>query len=92
MRPFPALLPAEAGQEEGEEGAAEGEAPRSKGFIRGDGALFAAGIAAGLSHFLPSHTASKLLNRSRPECHNKLLSVARRAMAIVWPINPPLWP
>ena len=31
-------------------------APRSKGFIRGDGALFAAGIAAGLSHFLPSQT------------------------------------
>ena len=37
-------------------GAAEGEAPRRTSFIRGDGALFAAGIAAGLSHFLPSQT------------------------------------
>ena len=41
---------------EGEEGAAEGEAPRCTSSIRGDGALFAAGIAAGLSHFLPSQT------------------------------------
>ena len=35
---------------------AEGEAPRCTSFIRGDGALFATGIAAGLSHFLPSQT------------------------------------
>ena len=46
----------EAGQEKGEEGAAEGEAPRHTSFIRGDGALFAAGIAAGLFHFPPSQT------------------------------------
>ena len=50
QRPANGRLPDEEGQEEGEEGAAEGEAPRCTSFIRGDGALF----AAGLSHFLPS--------------------------------------
>ena len=56
QRPANGRLPDEAGQEEGEEGAAEGEAPRCTSSIRGDGALFATGIAAGLSHFLPSQT------------------------------------
>ena len=56
QRPANGRLPDEAGQEKGEEGAAEGEAPRCTSFIRGDGALFAAGIAAGLFHFLPSQT------------------------------------
>ena len=45
----------EAGQEEGEEGTAKGEAPCRKGRVRGDEALFTAGVTAGLTiFFLPS--------------------------------------
>ena len=56
QRPANGRLQDEAGQEKGEEGAAEGEASRCTNSIRGDGALFDTGIAAGLSHFLPSQT------------------------------------